>query len=126
MFVVGLLCVALSGCISTTKIYSKPSGATVVIDDTRLLGETPIELEQQVWLWTSHSLTFIADGYVTQTVALKNTGIRWAHALICLCTAGLVFPTAMASTYPEQVVVEMTPLGAAPTTAINVGAISFR
>ena len=124
-FVAMLVC---TGCYSKTNIYSKPSGATVLVENRRLLGKTPIELEEQVWLWTNHMLTVKADGYETQSVQLRNTGINWGNAVICLCSLGVLLPVALTSGYPEQVVVELTPKAAAETKkAFEAGtAISFR
>ncbi len=125
-----LLCaVALgNGCFSTTKIYSKPMGATVVMDGKHPLGATPIELEEQVWLWTQHLLTVEAPGYTTRTVQLRAAGINYGYLVVCVCTLGLLVPLAVTSAYPKQYVVVLTPSTPAPATAAlpSTGRVSFR
>ena len=104
-----------SGCYSTTEIYSKPARADVVIDQTKSLGKTPIHLEEQVWLWTSHSLTVQKDGYHSQTIKISSEGMNFAYLAVCICTLGTVIPLMFVSSYPEQYVVELKP--AAPESA---------
>lgn len=103
-----------SGCFSKTMIYSKPSGAKVTIDNARLLGTTPIELDEQVWIWTKHQVRVEAEGFEAKTVQIRSTGVNLGYAVICLCTLGLLLPLGLASDYPKQYVVELAPSGAQP------------
>ena len=98
-----------SGCFSKTHIYSRPAGASVTIDGTHPVGKTPIELDEQVWVWTKHNVTVAADGFAPQTIQIRSTGINYGYAVVCVCTLGLLFPLAMVSEYPDQYVVNLIP-----------------
>lgn len=98
-----------SGCFSRTYIYSKPTGAAVTIDNSRSLGHTPIELDEQVWIWTKHNITVQADGYHPQTIQIRSTGLNIGYAVVCVCTLGLLAPLGLLSAYPKQYIVELTP-----------------
>lgn len=97
-----------SSCYSTTRVYSNPSGATVVLDETKNLGTTPLEVEDQVWLWTKHSVTVQKDGYESQTIELKNEGLNLGYLALCVCTLGLLLPIMFASEFPTQYVVQLS------------------
>ena len=114
---IALIAAAFSGCYSKTKIYSKPTGAQVVMDRGYDLGKTPIELEEMVWMWTKHQLTVSAPGHEPKTIDIRATGINAGYAVVCICTAGLLLPLGPASGYPPQYFVELTPLGAAQPAA---------
>lgn len=100
----------------------------MVIDNTHSLGRTPVELEEQVWLWTSHSITVRQDGYQPQTIQIRNTGINFGYVAACVCTLGLMLPIAFASEYPKQYVVDLAPsTPEASNEAVREGAtVSFR
>lgn len=104
-----------SGCYSTTKIYSDPPGARVVMDHQRYLGETPVELKETVWLWTRHSLTIDKKGYTSVTLPIRNEGLNYAYLAVCVCTGGLLLPIMFASKYPPQYTVTLEPTVPATT-----------
>lgn len=107
-----LLCVSLllaTGCFSKTNIYSKPGNARVVLNHKKSLGRTPVELKEQVWLWTRHSITVAKAGYESQTIQISSDGVNFAYIAVCVCTLGILLPIAFASSYPKQYIVELEP-----------------
>lgn len=99
-----------TGCFSKTRIYSRPAGASVLIDNKRSLGQTPVEIEEQVWVWTKHAITLQAQGYQPRTVQIRSTGVNWGYAVACACTLGILLPLGLLSSYPAQYVVDLVPL----------------
>lgn len=97
------------GCTSTTTIYTKPTGAVAKIDGKRTLGRTPIELEEDVWLWTNHMIEVSMEGYGTQNVQIRSDGLNIAYLAVCVCTLGLLLPIMFVSSYPNQYVIELKP-----------------
>ncbi len=98
-----------TGCYSTTNIYSKPGNARVTLDHKRSLGRTPVELEEQVWLWTRHAITVDKEGYEAQTIQISSDGLNFAYVAVCVCTLGVMLPIMFASSYPKQYIVELEP-----------------
>lgn len=96
------------GCASTTKILSEPSGATVVLDGDKVLGTTPIELREMVWIWTKHSLEFSMEGYVPRETELSGQ-FNGVNIALCLCGGGWLFPVLFAGGYPARVHVTLEP-----------------
>lgn len=108
LLLVGFL-VVFSGCVSTTRIYSKPAGAKLVIDDEKVLGRTPVEYKESVWIWTKHEIDVTLDGYEPATLTLKNRGMNSAGFAACACTLGVLLPFMFLSRYEPQYVLELKP-----------------
>lgn len=123
-----IACLLLSGCFSTTRIYSDPPGADVVLDAERRLGTTPVELEEMVWLWTRHQVTVQKEGYEPQVIRIRSEGLKFGYAAVCVCTAGLLLPMLLASTYPQQYTVTLQPTTprAAATAYRSAPLVDFR
>ena len=110
------LCLALSvfalgaGCTTQTMILSKPEGAKVMMDDTRLLGQTPILLKEQAWVWTKHRLEFTLEGYQPERLEIEGS-VRWGNVLATLygCVTCLVWPLALLGQLPPEVIAVMRP-----------------
>jgi hypothetical protein len=103
----GLGWVVLSGCGTSTKLSSRPHGAEVIMDGERLLGRTPLLLQEQAWLWTDHTLTFRKEGYLTEQVTLEANA-NAANVIVCLCLWPL-WPLSLQGVYQDRVVVNLEP-----------------
>lgn len=95
------------GCGSSVKLTSRPHSAEVIMDGERVVGQTPILLKEQTWIWTKHTLTFRKQGYVSQQRTLEASGGA-ANVIVCLCLWPL-WPIALQGNYPESIVVELVP-----------------
>lgn len=95
------------GCGSSVKLTSRPHSAEVIMDGERVVGETPILLKEQTWIWTKHTLTFRKAGYVSEQRTLEASGGA-ANVIVCLCLWPL-WPLALQGNYPESIVVELVP-----------------
>lgn len=107
----GLGWMVLSGCGTSTKLSSRPHGAEVIMDGDRLLGRTPILLQEQAWLWTDHTLTFRKEGYLTEQVTLEGEASA-ANVIVCLCLWPL-WPLSLQGVYQDRVVIDMEPAASA-------------
>ena len=107
-----------SGCVSTLPIYSRPPGAEVVMDETKELGPTPILLKEQVWVWTSHSLTFTKEGYKPETVEVSASArpVSLALCSVGVCFMWMLWPVALLGRYRGELIVrlELDPAATGP------------
>lgn len=94
---------------TTTRIYTRPGGADLVMDNEYALGKSPVELSEPVWIWTNHSIRVSKPGFKTRTIEIKNTGINAGGAIACVCTAGILLPLFFRSSYLPQYLVELAP-----------------
>ncbi len=88
-----------SGCLSTATFYSEPPRARVTLDDRKILGETPLQVEEQVYLWTEHTITIEKEGFKPQTVRLQTELYNTRSALLCICSLTVLWPLAMTSDF---------------------------
>lgn len=56
----------------TTYVQTKPARATVVLNDERIVGQTPIRLKSQPMFWTTHRLSFHKEGYAPASLEIKH------------------------------------------------------
>ncbi|GEM_PF-6293516 len=105
--VVSLLTVSCSP--TTTKIYTRPGGAELIMDDELSLGTSPIALTEPVWIWTRHSIKASLPGFQTRTIEIENTGFNAGGTIACVCTAGILLPLFFRSSYLPQYLVELAP-----------------
>ncbi len=98
VFLVGIAGLG-SGCLSTATFYSEPPRARVTMDDRKILGETPLQVEEQVYLWTEHTITIEKDGYKPQTIRLQTELYNTRSALLCICSLTALWPLAMTSDF---------------------------
>ena len=103
-----LLLLGQVGCYATTQIHSYPANATVVMDDKALLGKTPVQLTEMVWIWTEHKLLITKDGYSPTVVKLKGE-FRPTMLIPCFCTFGVALPMALIGEYPPSHFVTLEP-----------------
>lgn len=98
---------ATSACTSSMAIYSRPSGAKVVMDKTKPLGQTPILLREQTWIWTRHTFTFTQEGYAPQTIKVSAKA-RPANMVLAVCgTSCCLWPIALLGQLPRDIVAQM-------------------
>ena len=100
------------GCISTTTktlVLSRPHAATVT-SGGRVLGKTPLELEEQAWVWSSRELILRKKGHLPARVELTSSA-RWVN--IGVLSAGCIFglwtlwPLALLGDRPLEVMVPL-------------------
>ena len=104
------------GCATRTPVYSKPRGATVVMDGARVIGTTPIVIKEYPWLFQKHELVFSKQGYYDETVVMAPSGnpVNYGICLAGSCVSWMFWPIAMLGRYPEEIVVELRPDGSHP------------
>lgn len=126
-FLCALILLTLStGCVHKTRIASNPEGAHVVLNDKRTIGETPIDVQNQAWLWTTWQLSLEKEGYHVEFVEVKSKALP-VNILACVCTLGILFPVGLAARMPESVDVEMRPLDDRPQQVMQSNAaLRFR
>ncbi len=90
------------------------------MDGSKHLGKTPIQLTEPVWLWTKHSLTLEKPGYQPATMLIRNDGLHFGYAAICVCTGGLLLPLAFVSSYQPRYEVTLDPV------ATSYNGVEFR
>lgn len=66
-----LSALTLSAC-QTTYVHSKPARATVVLDEERVIGQTPLRIKSQPMFWTTHRLSFHKEGYAPASLTLRH------------------------------------------------------
>lgn len=111
-----LFAAALStGCVSTTRVNSRPAQARVLLDGKKEMGKTPIELTELVWLWTNHRLHVSKNGYESRVVPIKGK-FHAPYLAACVCTAGLLWPMLLLGKYDASYFVELVPAAAGATT----------
>lgn len=93
-------------CSSNMGLYSRPSGATVMMDGNKRLGQTPILIKENAWVWTNHTFTFKKKGYRTKTIMVGSSA-RPANMVAMCLTCGLLWPIALAGTLPESRIVRL-------------------
>lgn len=98
---------ALIGCASKTRIYTLPAGADLTLDDKKVLGKSPVEYKETVWIWTKHKVTAKLDGHSTRSITIKNNGMNGAGFAACACTVGLLLPFMFVSEYQPQYLIEL-------------------
>lgn len=104
------LALLTSGCLSTASVYSTPAKARVTMDERKIVGETPLQVEEQVYLWTAHTLTIEKDGYKPQVVRLEGKTYNLRSALLCICSLTALWPLAMTTEYvTNEVNVDLVP-----------------
>ncbi|GEM_PF-5555306 len=109
---IAMLCAMTLGstaCTTTLPLYSRPEGAEVVMDEKRALGQTPILVKEQAWVWTSHTFTFTKDGYRPETIKVRARP-RIPNVAFCLlgfCISWLVWPVGFAGEYKREIVVNL-------------------
>jgi len=112
----GALIIALSAmmlgqtaCTTSLPLYSRPEGAEVVMDDKRALGQTPILLKEQAWVWTSHTFTFTKAGYRPETIKVRARPRipNIAFCLLGICISWLVWPAGFVGGYKREIVVNL-------------------
>ena len=89
------------GCAKRVYMKSDPSGATVTLDDGRVLGTTPLLLKEDVWVWTGHEVTFTKEGYAPRTLKL-NAKARPGNVAACgigSCVMWMVWPICIIGEY---------------------------
>lgn len=101
----------LTACTTQLPIYSRPDGATVIMDEDRELGQTPLLLEEQAWVWTKHTLTFVREGYEPRTVevAAKVRPVNLALCFVGGCLMWPLWPLALLGEYRDELVVRLEP-----------------
>jgi len=101
-----------TGCATSTPIYTRPAGADVTLEDGRELGQTPIILREQTWIWTKHTLTFTKSGYKPETIQLKASAepVNLALCFVGSCVMWMLWPIALLGNYRvEEIVVRLEP-----------------
>lgn len=109
IFVYIFFSVLISACASSTRIYTKPSGATLITEGDKYLGTSPLQLTEPVWIWSKRTVKASLPGYQSRQIVLKNTGINPGKTIGCLCTAGILLPLFFSSTYLPQYQIELVP-----------------
>lgn len=107
--IIALFC---TGCATTTPVYTRPAGADVTLEDGRELGQTPIILREQTWIWTKHTLTFTKTGYKPETIELKASAepVNLALCFVGSCVMWMLWPVALLGNYKaEEIVVRLEP-----------------
>jgi|MDSZ01.3.fsa_nt_gb hypothetical protein len=107
-----LLCATTLGssaCTTTLPIYSRPEGAEVVMDEKRALGQTPIVVKEQAWVWTSHTFTFTKEGYRPETIKVRARPKipNVAFCLLGFCISWIVWPVGFSGEYKREIVVNL-------------------
>ena len=89
------------GCATHTPIYSKPRGATVVMDGARVVGATPLVIKEYPWLFQKHELVFSKQGYYDETVVMAPSGdpVNYGICLAGACVSWMFWPIAMLGRY---------------------------
>ncbi len=95
------LCCVSMGCSKRAYIKTTPHGAKATLDDGRELGETPIMLTSDVWVWTSQTITLSKEGYKPTQIELEG---KPQLANIALCAVGacmlwMMWPLCIAGKY---------------------------
>ena len=102
--------ITMSGCVSNTMITSTPTGAHVTLDKTKRIGQTPILLQEQAWVWTKHELRFSHEGYRAEVI---EVGARMRPEMIFLTCFGSVtccyWPLALLGKTPSKLHIKLTP-----------------
>lgn len=109
-----ILCIASalvwSGCVSNTMITSSPTGAHVTMDKTKRIGQTPILLQEQAWVWTKHELRFSHEGYRAEVIEVSA---RARPEMLFLSCFGVVtccyWPLALLGKTPGKLHIKLTP-----------------
>ena len=83
-----LMALTLAGCASTTTIRSKPSGATVYVDN-RLVGVTPCIYSDRRTSFSTVSVRLEKEGYEPVTTVMRRSGGVEYSALFF---GGFIFP----------------------------------
>ena len=103
----GLFALTSTACSSSMGLYSRPAGATVIMDGNKHLGQTPLLIKENAWVWTSHTYTLKKKGYRTKTI-LVSSSARPANMVAMCLTCGLLWPIALAGALPESRVVRLS------------------
>lgn len=93
-----------SGCSKRTYIKTTPVGAEATLDDGRELGTTPILLEEDIWVWTTHTITFTKQGYKPTELTLKGKA-QAANIAVCAigaCMLWMGWPLCVAGKYRDS------------------------
>jgi hypothetical protein len=93
-----------SGCSKRTYIKTTPEGAEATLDDGRELGTTPILLEEDIWVWTRHTITFTKPGYKPTELTL-NGKAQAANIAVCAigaCILWMGWPLCVAGKYRDS------------------------
>ncbi len=99
----------MAGCASTTLIMSEPEGAHVTLDG-RVLGQTPIRLKLQPWVWRKHQLTFSHEGYQDERAVLGADVYPAAVILYSgLCLTLCLWPLPLYGKVPPRVDITLQP-----------------
>lgn len=100
-----VLMAGVSGCASTTYIYSEPTEAEVSIDD-EVVGTTPVAYTELVYVWTRREVKVSKPGFRTRTFEVRGEGpLSPVYATLCLCTAGLFLPALFVSEFERDLYV---------------------
>ncbi|WP_230467687.1 PEGA domain-containing protein [Lujinxingia vulgaris] len=110
----GLLALVLmmsSACASTTLVESQPAGATLILDGERYAGQTPVQIRDLPWVFSSRTYQLSMEGYHPRVVELEATASSKSW-VTCVCTAGIMWPLVFFGRYPSDVVVRLSPIEA--------------
>lgn len=118
----GVMASLCTGCISTATFYSEPSRARVTLDNRKILGETPLQVQEQVFLWTAHTVTVEKAGYKPQMFRLEADTYNYRSAMLCLCSATVLWPAALTADYVmSRFDVTLEPVETASASGISPG-----
>ena len=99
-----------SGCVSNTMITSSPSGAHVTLDKTKRIGQTPILLREQAWVWTKHELRFSHEGYRAEVIEVSARARPEMIFLTCFGSVTCCYwPLALLGKTPSKLHIKLTP-----------------
>ena len=104
-----------ASCASTTRIYTSPAGAELTLDDKKMLGKSPVEYTETVWIWTKHRVTATLADHKEQSITIRNSGMQGAGFAACACTVGMLLPFMFISNYQPQYLIELQPIETKPT-----------
>jgi len=95
-----LAVLATTGCGTTTQIITEPPGATAIMNDSKLLGTTPITVEAQIFMWTQHAVRLEKDGFESAEIVLRSVQpISTKYLALCLCSFTMLWPLGLLSDF---------------------------
>lgn len=116
LLLLGAALLLQAACSTSLPIFSRPEGAEVVMSHPtrtnttpRALGQTPLLLQEQAWLWTRHTLTITKRGYRPETIEIKPEP-KLVNTFGCCLMGCIGWPLVLMSEYEGEVVVNLEPL----------------
>lgn len=100
-----------SACASTTLVESQPAGATLILDGERYAGQTPVQIRDLPWVFSTRTYQLSMEGYHPRVVELEASANSESW-VTCVCTLGTMWPLVFFGRYPSDVVVRLSPIEA--------------